>query len=141
MHAVSRISSEADEEGKITCRVGHNKQEITNKRSVAYASLQTQGIKMLKYSDAKFPPDVKVVDNVRICIPDVDRGRGDPRSVLALVMNIEGAFYKLKTEHGVLKQLYSRSEFSILQENLFTLARGPPWAQRKNYEPLPLHNC
>ncbi|GFQ67146.1 uncharacterized protein TNCT_667521 [Trichonephila clavata] len=32
------------------------------------------------------------------------------------------AFYKLGTERGVLKQLYSRSEFSILQEKLFTLA-------------------
>ncbi|GFR14207.1 uncharacterized protein TNCT_568321 [Trichonephila clavata] len=31
-------------------------------------------------------------------------------------------FYKLKTEHSVLKQLYSRSEFSILQEKLLTLA-------------------
>ncbi|GFQ72181.1 hypothetical protein TNCT_15381 [Trichonephila clavata] len=38
-----------------------------------------------------------------------------------------GAFYKLGTEHGVLKQLYSRSEFSILQEKLLTLCgiRGP----------------
>ncbi|GFR27324.1 hypothetical protein TNCT_694561 [Trichonephila clavata] len=32
-----------------------------------------------------------------------------------------GAFYKLGTEHGVLKQLYSRSEFSLLQEKLLTL--------------------
>ncbi|GFQ89230.1 hypothetical protein TNCT_625421 [Trichonephila clavata] len=48
------------------------------------------------------------------------------------------AFYKLGTEHGVLKQLYSRNEFSILQEKLLTLAFV---AQRKNhYEPLPLHN-
>ncbi|GFQ69353.1 uncharacterized protein TNCT_556631 [Trichonephila clavata] len=31
-------------------------------------------------------------------------------------------FYKLRTEHGVLKPLYSRSEFSILQEKLLTLA-------------------
>ncbi|GFQ69776.1 guanine nucleotide-binding protein G(s) subunit alpha [Trichonephila clavata] len=50
-----------------------------------------------------------------------------------------GAFYKLGTEHGVLKQLYSRSEFSILQEKL--LIHWHPWAQRKNHcEPLPLHN-
>ncbi|GFQ74238.1 hypothetical protein TNCT_345221 [Trichonephila clavata] len=32
------------------------------------------------------------------------------------------AFYKLGTEHGVLKQLYSRSEFSILQDKLLALA-------------------
>ncbi|GFQ70543.1 uncharacterized protein TNCT_613111 [Trichonephila clavata] len=32
-----------------------------------------------------------------------------------------GTLYKLGTEHGVLKQLYSRSEFSILQEKLLAL--------------------
>ena len=73
---------------------------------------------MLKNSDAKFPP-TKVEDNARICITDVDRMLpGDQRSVLAVVMNIESAFYKLGTQHGVLKKLYSRSEFSIFQEKL-----------------------
>ncbi|XP_035224538.1 uncharacterized protein LOC118197149 [Stegodyphus dumicola] len=91
-----------------------------SKRSAVHASLQTQGVKTLKNSNAKFPP-AKVGDNVRIRISDVDRSRGDPRSVLAVVMNIEGDFYKLETEHGVLKQ-YSRSGFSILQEKLLTLA-------------------
>ncbi|GFR01338.1 hypothetical protein TNCT_715971 [Trichonephila clavata] len=33
----------------------------------------------------------------------------------------KGAFYNLGTEHGVLKKLYSRNEFSILQEKLLTL--------------------
>ncbi|KAF2885982.1 hypothetical protein ILUMI_20191 [Ignelater luminosus] len=58
----------------------------------------------------------KIGDNVRIRIPDVDRDRGDRRSALAVVTNIEGAFCKLGTE-----QLFSRSEFSILHEKLLTL--------------------
>ena len=36
-----------------------------------------------------------------IRISDVNRGRGDPRSVLAVVMSVEGAFYKLGTENGI----------------------------------------
>lgn len=122
IHATCGISDKSKEGcgDKITCLLCHNTQEIRNKRSAAHDSLQAQAAKMLKNSDTKFPP-AKIGDNVRISIPDVDRGRGDPRSVLAVVMNIEGSFYKLGTEHGVLKQLYSRSEFSILQEKLLTL--------------------
>ncbi|KAF2905985.1 hypothetical protein ILUMI_00193 [Ignelater luminosus] len=115
VHAVCVISNEADEGygGKVTC---HNKQEIEKKRSVAHVGLQVQGAKMLKNSDAKFPP-AKIGDNVCIRIPDVDRGRGDPRSVFAVVTNVEGAFYKLGIEHGVFKQL--RSHHAISQT-------GPP---------------
>ncbi len=82
-------------------------------RSAAHTGLQTQGAKMLKTSNTKFK-DAEVGDNVRIRFPDVDRGHGDPRSVIAVVMSVEGGFYKLGTEHGVLKQLYARNEFSIL---------------------------
>ncbi|KAK4880961.1 hypothetical protein RN001_004280 [Aquatica leii] len=123
VHAISGISCKAEEGygGKITCRLCHNKLEIRNKKSAAHASLQTQGAKMLKNSDVKFPP-AKVGDNVRIRILDVDRGRGDPQTVLVVVMNVEGGFYKLGTENGVLKQLYFRSEFTILHEKLLTLA-------------------
>ncbi|KAK4883923.1 hypothetical protein RN001_000194 [Aquatica leii] len=83
VHAICGISCEAEEGygGKFTCRLCHNKQEIRNKRSAAHAN-------------AKFPP-AKVRDNVRIRIQDVDRGRSDPQSVLAVVMNVEGGFYKL----------------------------------------------
>ena len=123
VHAICGTSNETDEGcgENIICRLCHSKQEITNNRSAAHASLQTQGAKMLKNSDAKFP-NAKVGDNVHVRVPDVDRGRGDPRSVIAVVMDVEGAFYKLGTKHCVLKQLYSRSEFSILREKLLTLA-------------------
>ena len=68
---------------------------------------------MLRNSDAKFPP-VKLADNVRVRIPDVDRGRVDPRSVLAVAIDVADGFYNLGTDHGVLKHLYSRSEFFIV---------------------------
>ena len=76
MHAICGIKMKQTKEKKITCRLCHNKQEITNKRSAAHASLQTQGVKMLKNPDANFPR-AKVGENVCIRIPDIDRGRGD----------------------------------------------------------------
>ena len=77
-------------------------------------------MKMLQNSNAKFPP-LKVGDNVHVRIPDVDRGQGDPRSVLAVVINVNDGFYKLGKEHGVLKKWYSRREFFIVHEKLLTL--------------------
>ena len=68
---------------------------------------------MLRNSDAKFPP-VKLTDYVRVRIPDVDRGRVDPRSVIAVVIDVADGFYKLGTDHGVLKHHYSISEFYIV---------------------------
>lgn len=123
VHAICGVPNEADEGygGNITCRLCHNKQDIMEHRSAAHTGLQTQGAKMLKTSNTKFK-DGEVGDNVRIRFPDVDRGHGDPRSVIAVVMSVEGGFYKLGTEHGVLKQLYARSEFSILHEKLLLLS-------------------
>ncbi|KAF8778670.1 SCAN domain-containing protein 3 [Argiope bruennichi] len=122
VHAICGISKEADEGhgGKITCKLYHNKQEIRKKRSAACVNLQGQVAKMLKISNAKFPP-VKVGDNIRVRIPDVDRGLSDPKRVLAIVLKVVDGFYKLGTEHGVLGTLYSRSEFSIVPEILLPL--------------------
>ncbi len=123
VHAICGIPNEADEGygGNITCILCHNKQDIMDNRSAAHTSLQNQGAKMLKTSNTKFK-QAEVEDNVRIHIPDVDRGRREPRSVIAVVMCVEGAFYYLGTEHGVLNQLYARSEFSILHEKLLLLS-------------------
>ncbi|XP_046683489.1 uncharacterized protein LOC124369516 [Homalodisca vitripennis] len=72
-------------------------------------------------SDKKFPPVTKGV-TVRVPIPDVDKGRGDLRNILAVVMDTtEDGFYKLGTANGVLKQLYARSQFTVCQKSLVRL--------------------
>ncbi|KAK9680349.1 Reverse transcriptase (RNA-dependent DNA polymerase) [Popillia japonica] len=67
---------------------------------------------------------------VRVPIPDVDRARGSPRNVLAVVSDVEDGLYKLCTTHGVLKHKFTRSEFNpcmekfILLENLSDSAKN-----------------
>jgi hypothetical protein len=98
-------TSDVENEGygtKVICFLCNNKEEIKTKRSAAHSSLNVQGAKMLKISDRKFP-SAKVGDNVRVRVPDVDRGRTDPRSILTIIMAVENDFYKLGTEYGVLK--------------------------------------
>ncbi|GFS19496.1 KRAB-A domain-containing protein 2 [Elysia marginata] len=58
-------------------------------------------------------------DNVAIPIPLVDRGRGDPRNILAVILDrSENDNYTLATKHGILKGAYSRSEFELCPEKL-----------------------
>lgn len=49
---------------------------------------------MLKLSNDKFS-DVQVGTTVRVPIPDVDRARGSPRNILAVVSSSENGLYKL----------------------------------------------
>jgi hypothetical protein len=90
-------TSDVENEGygtKVICFLCKNKEKIKTKRSAAHSSLNVQSAKTLKISDRKFP-SAKVGDNVRVRVPDVDRGRTDPRSILAVIMAVENYFYKL----------------------------------------------
>jgi hypothetical protein len=76
---------------------------------------------MLRTSKRKFPP-AQIGDTVRIQVPDVDRGRTDPRNVLAVVVGIEDSdFYRLANKHGTLKQLFTRNQFAICKEKLLSM--------------------
>ncbi|KAL1130868.1 hypothetical protein AAG570_012109 [Ranatra chinensis] len=55
------------------------------------------------------------------CLPDVDTGSGHPGSDPGVLTNVEDAFYKLKTDNGLLQRPYSRSEVSNLLEELVPL--------------------
>lgn len=111
---------------------------------------------MLKLSNKKFS-EVQVGTTVRVPIPDVDRARGSPRNILAVVSSVEDGLYKLcefliflwlknklhnnfeilGTPHGVLKHKFTRSEFNpcfekfILLENLSDSAKNKEMSLRE----------
>ena len=61
-------------------------------------------------------------DNVTIPIPSVDRGRGDPRNILAVVMDrSERDNYTLVTKYGILKGAYSRNQFDLCPQRLLSM--------------------
>ncbi|XP_057669973.1 KRAB-A domain-containing protein 2-like [Diorhabda carinulata] len=60
---------------------------ISTKRAAARENLLLQATKMLQTSQKQFPL-AQIGDNVRIQVPDVDRGRTDSRNVLAVVVEI-----------------------------------------------------
>lgn len=80
---------------------------------------------MTKNSNKKFPK-VDVGKTVCLRIPDVDRSKSDLRNVLAYVLEVtEDDFYRLGTRHGVLKQLFARSEFAECEEDFLSREEIP----------------
>ncbi|GFY08679.1 uncharacterized protein TNCV_811121 [Trichonephila clavipes] len=76
-------------------------------------------------SEKKFPT-ASLGTTVRVPIPDVDKGRGDSRNILAAIMSVaEDGFCRLGTSEGILKQLYARSQFILCPQNLLRIENIP----------------
>ena len=60
--------------------------------------------------------------NGSLSIPQVDRGRGDPRNILRLVMDhdLDTDLYQIVIKAGVLKESYSHNQFDCCPERLLT---------------------
>lgn len=94
---------------------------IAMARKAAHDGLELQAKRMEVISDSTHPKP-KIGSSVRIPVPDVDRGRGDARSVLAVVLEAtEDGFYRLRTKEGVISKYYSRSEFSTCPANILKI--------------------
>lgn len=75
---------------------------------------------MLKRTQDKFPP-VEVGATVRLSIPNVDRARGSPNNILAVVKSVDDDLYTLCSEHGQLKHKYTCAEIHPCKERLLDL--------------------
>ena len=54
------------------------------------------------------------LDNVTIPIPLVDRGRGDPRNIMKVILDgDDNDMYRIVVRAGVLKGKYSRNQFDL----------------------------
>ena len=60
-------------------------------------------------------------DNVTIPIPLVDRRKGDPRNVIGAILECnENDMYRIAMKEGILKGRYSRSQFDICTQQLYS---------------------
>ena len=84
-----------------------NEKNITSERRNASESMKRQATRMRNLSD------VDIGTNVLIPIPNMDRGKEDPRNVLAVVINKDELGYKLGTKSGTLRELYTRNQFEL----------------------------
>nr|CAI5828726.1 unnamed protein product [Callosobruchus analis] len=66
---------------------------------------------MLQQSSSKFSKTE--IGNVLVKITVVDRGRLDPRNILAVALSEKDGLYQLDTSTGVLQKLYARNKFQV----------------------------
>ena len=61
-------------------------------------------------------------DNVAAPIPTVDKGRGDPRYILGVIVDVaDKDQYKTAIKYGVLKGHYSRNQSDLCPQKLLTM--------------------
>ena len=97
-------------------------QEITNKRKRARDSQLKQAERMVKRSRIELKM-AEVGDNVAVPIPIVDKGRGDPRNILGVVLDRdEHDMYKIAVKAGILSTRYSRNQFDLCPQQLLNVS-------------------
>ncbi|KAK3920933.1 Coadhesin [Frankliniella fusca] len=80
---------------------------------------------MLRASRARYPP-AAVGDTVIAPIPDVDRGRGDPRNVTRVVIEVtEDNLYRLGNKQGQIYTIFSRNMFTKAKEKFLSAEEVP----------------
>ena len=63
----------------------------------------------------------EVGDNVAVPIPLVDRGRGDARNILGVIVDRdENDLYTIAVKSGIIKTKYSRNQFELCPQKLLT---------------------
>ncbi|CAG2242051.1 unnamed protein product [Mytilus edulis] len=87
---------------------------IQRERHASGSNLSKQAEKMVARSNQILRP-VQVGDNVTVPIPSVDRGRGDPRNLLCIVLEHDQTNdqFKLGSKDGILNGSYSRNQFTF----------------------------
>jgi len=96
-------------------------QEAKVFREAAREEVEEKAKKMQATSSKKFQKPT-LGQNVRIKIPDIDRAKMDPRSIIAVITDIKDEeFYELATKLGILKALYTRNQFTLCKENFLSI--------------------
>ena len=92
-------------------------QEITSQHKRARQCQLSQDERMVKRSRI----ELEVGDNVSIPIPMVDKGRGDPRNILGVVVDRdENDLYKIAAKAEILSTRYSRNQFDLFPQRLLS---------------------
>ncbi|QQP31420.1 Uncharacterized protein FKW44_025029, partial [Caligus rogercresseyi] len=121
----STIMVEAHGHEQIKCTHCQNDEDRQGERHGASKHQQNQAKRMMDLSSKRFH-SVDVGQCVQVPVPGIDRGKTDPRNVLAVVLDVtEAGLYRLGTTNGILKQLYSRNQFNPTKNSFINIEDVP----------------
>lgn len=93
---------------------------IISQRKRACEAQLSQAERMVKRS-RRIMDRGNVGNNVTIPIPMVDRGRGDPRNIMGIIMDIdENDNYTIAVKSGILSGKYTRNQFDLCTYELYS---------------------
>lgn len=111
VHAICGKSTGVEGFGAtVLCFLCDSATVIESERTCATQSMEKQASRMLNRSN-KVLDEVEIGCSVVIPIPIVDRGKGDPRNIMAVVHEKSEKGYRLATKHGILLGSYTRNQF------------------------------
>ena len=88
-------------------------QAIQSKRKRGNAAQTQQAERMVKRSKRILSP-LDVGDNATVSIPQLDRGRSDPRNIIGVVIDCsENEYFTIAVKGGVLSGKYLRNQFDV----------------------------
>ena len=95
--------------------------KIEKCRTDAHAAQASQAEKMVKRRRLDLIAGV-ACDNVAVPNPMMDRGRGDPRNILGVIISRDDDKdqYKIEVKAGIMKSLFSRNQFDLCPHHLLT---------------------
>ena len=106
----------------IVCLHCNRNDNIKNHRENAKKHQQKHADVIQSKSLERFAPAL-VGDTVMVPVPDVDRGHCDFRNIKAVVVECHpNALYRLGTKLGLLKQAYSRNQFTPVKEKFLDIS-------------------
>ena len=100
--------------------IDNNQNQIKTQRKRAREAMLIQAERMVKRSRIDYVAG-NPGDNVTIPIPLVDRGRGDPRNLMGIIVDRDNNDqYRIAVRAGILKGKYSRNQFDLCVQKLLT---------------------
>ncbi|XP_064098745.1 uncharacterized protein LOC135209944 [Macrobrachium nipponense] len=105
----------------VLCCLCNRNRSIQAERRESKILQEKQAKKMKDKSVQRFKPAF-AGDTVMVPIPLVDCGRAEFANAKAIITEtVDGGTYKLGTKHGLLKQVYSRNQFTLCAEKFMSL--------------------
>ena len=103
-------------------RIMEQTAKITKRRQEASNAQRVQAERMVKRSRIDLQAGT-LCDNVAVPIPAVDRGRGDARNMLGVIVDkTDSDQYKIAVKCGVLNGHYSRNQFDLCPQWLLSMS-------------------
>ena len=123
--ATSDLQSDNTSQSSISAEASNKQTEKDNSigknRKRAREAMLRQAEKMVKRSRVIHAPG-ELGDNVTVPIPLVDRGRGDPRNLMGVIVDRDdNGMYRIAVASGILAGKYSRNQFDLCAQRLLTM--------------------